>query len=78
MPKEQKQKKYYTVEVECLIPAVAKYRVLVDEDDYDKAVLGTIKIVPSETPRLQLGRMKRLSAKVYEYGTNMMKFIKKF
>jgi len=83
MQKKEKQeksidKKFYTVEVECLIPAIVKYRIMVDEGEYDKAALESVKAVPAAPPKLQLAKMKRLSAKVYEYGTNVIKHIRKF
>jgi hypothetical protein len=78
MPKKEKQekskeKKFYTVEVECIIPATVRYRIMVDEGEYDKAALECVNSVPAAPPKLQLAKMKRLSAKVYEYGTNMVK-----
>jgi hypothetical protein len=84
MPKKEKtaekpvEKKWYTIEVECLIPAIVKYRVLVDEGEFDKAALDSTKAVPMAPPKLQLAKMKRLSAKVYEYGTNMLKHKRNF
>jgi len=70
---KSKEKKFYTVEVECLIPATVKYRILMDEGEYDKAAVECIKSVPAAPPKLQLAKMKKISAKVYEYGTNMLK-----
>lgn len=73
-----KEKRFYTVEVECLIPAVVKYRVLVDEDEYEKAVLESVKTLPIERPALRLGQMKRIVARVYDWGTNMLRYTKRF
>jgi hypothetical protein len=76
--KKPVQKKFYTVEVECLIPAVVKYKVLVDEEDYQQAVAETVKIAPVERPSLHLGRMRRLKARVYDLGTNLLRHIQGF
>jgi hypothetical protein len=72
------EKKYYTVEVECLIPAKVRYRVLIDEDKFTLAANETIKINPSGPPQLDLSRMKRIQAKVYDYGTTLIKHIHRF
>jgi hypothetical protein len=78
--KEEKkiQKKYYTVEVECLIPAKVKYRILIDEDKFTLAAIETIKSTPIEPPKLDFSRMKRIQAKIYDYGTILIKHIHKF
>lgn len=76
--KQKKEKKFYTVEVECLIPAVVKYRVLVDEDEYDLAIKESIRVMPMSPPKLNISRMKRISAKVYDWGTNMMRHVKRY
>ena len=74
----QKQKKYYVVEVECLIPATVKYRVFVDEGEHAKAIVESEKILPIEPPKLHLSRLKRLSAKLYDWGTNMLRYTKNY
>jgi hypothetical protein len=73
-----KEKRFYTVEVECLIPAVVKYRVLVEEDDFEQATKETLTMVPMERPSLRLAQMKRITARVYNWGTNMLRYVKKF
>jgi len=73
-----KEKRFYTVEVECMIPAVVKYKVLVDEDEYEQAVLESVKTLPIAPPSLKLPRMKRIVARVYDWGTNMLRHIKRF
>jgi hypothetical protein len=74
----QKQKKYYTVEIECLLPAIVKYRVLVDEGNYEQAIVDSIKLHPIEKPILRFNKMKRLKAKVYDWGTSMLKHVKDY
>ena len=80
MPKEEKpkEKKFYTVEIECLIPATVKYRVLVEDGEYEKAIQESVKVMPMGPPSLKLARMKRLSAKVYSWGTNMLRHMRRF
>lgn len=76
--KKTPQKKFYTVEVECLIPAIVKYKVLMDEGEYEKAAIETLRLSPIERPSLKLGMMKRIRAKIYDLGTNMLRHIKRF
>jgi hypothetical protein len=76
--KKPPQKKFYTVEVECLIPAIAKYKVFIDEGEYEKAAIETVRISPIERPALKLGMMKRIRARIYDYGTNTLRHIKQF
>lgn len=71
------KKKYYTVEIECLIPATVKYKVYIEEGKYEEGIKETYKMVPIERPKLKLGALKRLSAKVLEYGTNIIRYTKK-
>lgn len=73
-----KEKRFYTVEVECLIPAIVKYKVLVEEGEYQKAVLETIKLSPLERPKLRLNMMRKIKATVYDLGTNMLRHIHRF
>jgi hypothetical protein len=73
-----KEKRFYTVEIECLIPAVVKYRVLIDEDEHEKAVLESFKTLPMERPSFRLLQMKRIVARVYDWGTNMLRYTKRF
>ncbi len=77
MPEKPKEKKYYTVEVECLIPAIVRYRVLVEDGDYEKAVLETTKALPIQSPTLKMNKMKRLVSKVYDWGTHMLRYQKR-
>ena len=77
MPQEKKpEKKYYTVEVEALIPAVVKYRILAESPE--AAVAESLRTSPVERPILRIPSMRRLRAKVYNWGTNMLQYTKSF
>jgi hypothetical protein len=77
MEKEKpKQKKYYTVELECIIPATIKCRVLVEDGAYELALTEALKNL--QKPILQMGRMKKISAKISDSGTNMVRYTRKF
>lgn len=71
---KQKPKQYYEVKVECLLPAVLTYKVLA-EDANQAADLIKGKAPNSIQHRL-VGR-KELVLKVYDAGSNMMRFMKK-
>lgn len=80
MPQEKKPKKpekeYYTVEVEALVPAVIKYRILAENPE--EAVKESMRTPPMERPAIRLPQMRRLKARVYNWGTNMLKHIHNF
>lgn len=64
-------KKYYTVEIECTVPVVIKARVLVDEDDWDKAISETEKkgpIVSIKRNSLKKKYLKILDAGYIKYS----------
>lgn len=71
---QPKPKQYYEVKVECLLPAVLTYKVLA-EDANQAADLIKGKAPNSIQHRL-VGR-KELVLKVYDAGSNMMRFMKK-
>jgi hypothetical protein len=73
-----KEKRFYTVEIECLIPATVKYKVLMEDGEYQKAVLETVKLSPIDRPKLRLNLMRRIKATVYDLGTNMIRHIHRF
>ena len=58
-------KKYYTVELECLVPAVIKARVLVPEEDWEKAAIEAIK---TGQFMLKKANMKKKSIKILDSG----------
>jgi hypothetical protein len=77
MEKEKpKQKKYYTVELECLIPATIKCRVYVEEGAHELAVKEAFKNL--SRPVLKMNRMKKVSVKVCDSGSNLVRHTKKY
>jgi hypothetical protein len=68
-----KQKSYYDVKVECLLPATLTYRVLAD-DAYQAAELIKGKSPISVKHRL-VGK-KDIKLTVYDAGSSMIRFIK--
>jgi len=68
--------KYYSIEVEAMIPAILKYKILASSPE--EAIQGIFKSSPVSQPRLILSGMKRLGAKVFDFGTKMIKFSKRF
>ena len=77
-PEEHKpdKKRYYTVEVEALIPSTVKYRVFAK--DPEEAISLISKTNPIERPIQQMNRMRKITAKVYFWRTNMLQLLKRF
>lgn len=75
-PKEQPKLIQYTIEVEALVPATLKYKVLAYTPE--EALLSLHKATPIESPKLKFAGMKRLSAKIFNYGTSILKLSKRF
>jgi hypothetical protein len=68
--------KYYTVEIEALVPAKIKYQVLAESPEQaSEKIQG---LAPSGPPQLQLSGLRRIAVRVYDYGTVMMRFMKRF
>jgi len=66
---------YYTIEVEAMIPAIIKYKILAKSPE--EAYVKLYNAIITEPPKLNLAGMKRLSAKVFNYGTKILKYSKK-
>lgn len=77
MAKEQKlppPKYYYDVKVECMLPATLTYRILAETPEQ------AAELIKGKSPNgvhHKLAGKKDLALKVYEAGSNMMKFAKK-
>jgi hypothetical protein len=73
---ELKQKQYYTIEVEGWTKAIFKYKVFAETPE--EAISFIDKSPLLEAPRPLLGTLKKLKARVYLLGTNMLKHTHKF
>jgi len=71
---QPKPKTYFDVKVECMLPATLTYRILA-EDANQAAELIKGKS-PNSVHHKLVGR-KELMLKVYDAGSNLMKFMKK-
>src|SRR5271154_4571699 len=70
------QPKYYSIELEALVPATFKYRILANSPE--EAAELILKAHPIQQPKLIFAGMKRLSAKIFDYGTRIIKYSKKY
>lgn len=70
---EIKQKRYYDVKVECMIPATLTYRVFAEDAEQASAMIKNIS--PTQVKHKLIGR-KEIKMTVYESGTTMIRFIK--
>lgn len=73
---KEKKPEYFLVEVESLVPTIIKYRILAK--DYNEAIDLINKSNPIERPYTNINRGKKLSVKVYKWGTSIMEYIKRF
>lgn len=73
--KEVKQKFYFDVKVECLLPATVTYRVFAE--DAEQAVL-MIKNASPNSVQHKLNAKKDLKITVYDAGCSMIRLIKNF
>lgn len=76
MIKEKDKEQYYNITVEALIPATITYKILATSGE--EAIL---KIAGGTKPadiKYNYLRRKVIIAKAYEYGSLMIKFIKRF
>ena len=71
--KEIKEKKYFDVKVECLLPATLTYRVLAE--DAEQAVLLIKSATPNHVKHKLIGR-KELKILVYDSGSTIIRFMK--
>lgn len=73
-PPKIKNKSYYDVKIECMIPATLTYRILA-EDPHQAAQLVKGKS-PNSVQHKLIGR-KELILRVYDSGSSMMRFMKR-
>lgn len=76
---EKSKKQYYLVEVEAMIPTILKYRVLAEDPEEAFKIVKESNTSPLlAPPKPLLQRMKKVSAKIYNYGTHMLRLTKSF
>jgi hypothetical protein len=66
---------YYTVEVEAMVPTTFKYKVYATSAEEALSKINNSPLL--ETPKQKLSQMKRLQAKVFKFGTHLLKYSKK-
>jgi hypothetical protein len=72
--KKEKVKSYFDVRIESTVPAIITYRVLAEDA---QQALELIKNKSPNSVQYKLPAAKKLIAKVYTSGGNMMLFMKK-
>jgi hypothetical protein len=68
-----KEKKYFDVKVEVMLPATLIYRVYAE--DAEQAANMIKSMTPNQVKHRLIGR-KELKIMVYDYGTSMIRFVK--
>ena len=67
---------YYTIVLEAMIPATLKYKVLANSPE--EALELMAKSQPIQQPKLIINSMKKLKASIFNYGTSILKYSKRF
>jgi hypothetical protein len=70
---EKKDKKYFDVKVECLLPATLTYRVLAEDEVQAVALIKNIN--PNTIKHRLVGR-KEIKISVYDAGSNLLRFVR--
>lgn len=73
---EKPKLEYYTVEVETLIPTTLKYKIYATSPEEALAKINSSPL--TEAPKQNYSKMKRIQAKVFKFGTHLLKYSKKF
>lgn len=73
-----KPKEYYTVVVEALVPSTLKFKVYAETPEEALEQVVKLQATLLDPPRPRLTQMKKLNAKVYKFGSNMMELMKRF
>jgi hypothetical protein len=75
-PAKKAEKQFYTVEVDAWTKSTLKYKVFAETPE--EAIELIDKSPMLNPPVTKVNGMKKISAKVYQYGTNMIKLMRKF
>lgn len=73
---QKPQPTYYSIELDAMVPAKLKYRILANSPE--EALEGISKAQPIQQPRLIFAAMKRVSAQIFNYGTRILRYSKKY
>ena len=71
-----KDKQYYLVEIEAWAKTNLKYRIFAESPEQALETANHSALL--EAPKPKLSSIKKLAAKVYLFGTNMLQLTKKF
>lgn len=72
------KKQYYMVELETIATVILKYRVLSDSPENAIEEVNKGLGVLIQTPKPKLPYIKKIKAKVYNFGTNLLRATKNF
>lgn len=76
--KDKKKPKptYFTIEIEAMIPATLKYKILAESPEEALSNLNKAQLIQS--PKLNINGMKKIGARVFNFGTQILKYSKRF
>lgn len=70
-----KEKKYFTVKVEAMVPATISYRVYAEDEE------SAIKLIDRQSPthfQPKINAGKKIKIMVYNSGSNIIRLVKNF
>jgi hypothetical protein len=73
---DKNKQNIYTVEVECIVPAKVRYKVQASSPEEAIELVKNKQAIQS-APILDLNKLKKISAKVFDYGTTLVKYMGK-
>jgi hypothetical protein len=73
---DKNKQNIYTVEVECVVPAKVRYKVQASSPEEAVEFVKNKQAIQS-APVFDLNKLKKISAKVFDYGTTIVKYIGK-
>ena len=74
---DEEKEQYYTVEVECMVPAKVKFKILAKSPE-EAAEKAKVMNCYSEAPKLDLNKIRKIKARVFDVGTVMLKLLKNY
>jgi hypothetical protein len=70
------EKQFYTVEVDAWTKSTLKYKIFAETPEDAIKLIDKSQLL--NAPVTKINGMKKISAKVYQYGNNIIKLIQKF
>ncbi len=74
----KKEKKYYEVRVECLVPTTVSYRVLAEDEKEALKLLDQNQAGAPVSVNYKINLKRKIKLVIYDWGTTIIKMVKNF